>query len=239
MLEAVATGEIKALWVMATNPAASLPESERVRAALGKLDLFIVSDVLLTNDTIAAGPHLLLPAAAWGEKDGTVTNSERRISRQRAFLQPPGEAMQDWKIMAEIGKRLGFAEAFGWESTAAVFREHAALSAFENEGERFFDIGGVADVTEDGYHDLAPFQWPMRRGETGTARLFADGRYATPDKRACFIPVKEIAAQPLPDGALRLNTGRVRDHWHTLTRTGKKRAAVPACQRNPALPASR
>src|SRR5215475_12132196 len=109
MFDAVARRDIKALWVMATNPAVSLPRAGAVRAALRGLELFIVSDNVLANDTIAAGAHVLLPAAAWGEKDGTVTNSERRISRQRAFLPPPGEARPDWWIVTEVARRMGFA----------------------------------------------------------------------------------------------------------------------------------
>src|SRR4051812_31430898 len=111
MFDAIARGEIKALWVMATNPAVSLPRAAAVREALQKLELFVVSDNVVANDTITAGAHVLLPAAAWGEKEGTVTNSERRISRQRRFLPAPGEAKPDWWIACEVAKRLGFADA--------------------------------------------------------------------------------------------------------------------------------
>src|SRR5262249_44441339 len=132
MFEAIAAGRIKALWVMATNPAVSLPDAAAVRAALGKLELLGVSDNVLSTDTVNWGPHILLPAAAWGEKDGTVTNSERRISRQRAFLPLPGEAQPDWWIVTNVARRLGFAAQFPYRSAADIFREHAALSAFEN-----------------------------------------------------------------------------------------------------------
>ena len=114
MFEAIARGEIKALWVMATNPAVSLPRAAAVREALGKLELFVVSENVLSNDTVNAGAHVLLPAAAWGEKDGTVTNSERRISRQRAFLPLPGEAKPDWQIVSEVAGKLGYADAFAY-----------------------------------------------------------------------------------------------------------------------------
>ena len=96
-----------------------------------------------------AGVHVALPAAAWGEKDGTVTNSERRISRQRAFLPRPGEAMPDWWIVSQVAGRMGFADAFAYRSAGDVFREHAALSAFENDGSRDFDLGGLADLSDD------------------------------------------------------------------------------------------
>ncbi len=98
MFEAIGRGEIKALWVMGTNPAVSLPDADAVRKALGKLELFVVSENVLSNDTVNSGAHVLLPAHAWGEKSGTVTNSERRISRQRAFLDAPGESKPDWWI---------------------------------------------------------------------------------------------------------------------------------------------
>ena len=136
MFEAIAQGKIKALWVMGTNPAVSLPNAGAVRAALSKLELFVVSDNVLTNDTITSGAHVVLPAAAWGEKDGTVTNSERRISRQRAFLPLPGETRPDWWIVTQVAHRLGFDAAFPYASAADVFREHATLSAFENNGTR-------------------------------------------------------------------------------------------------------
>jgi assimilatory nitrate reductase catalytic subunit len=143
MFEAIARGEIKALWVIGTNPAVSLPDADAARAALRKLELFVISENVRSNDTVNAGAHVLLPAQAWGEKSGTVTNSERRISRQRAFLDPPGESKPDWWIVSEVAKRLGFAAAFDFGSAADVFREHAALSAFENEGGRDFDIGAL------------------------------------------------------------------------------------------------
>src|SRR5258706_16443542 len=129
---------------MATNPAVSLPGAGAVREALKTLELFVVSENVRSNDTVNAGAHVLLPAAAWGEKDGTVPNSERRISRQRAFLPVPGEAKPDWWIVSEVARRMGFGDAFRYASAADIFREHAALSAFENAGTRDFDIGGVA-----------------------------------------------------------------------------------------------
>src|SRR2546427_219727 len=121
MFEAVARGEIKALWVMGTNPAVSLPNADGVREALKKLELFVVSENVISNDTVDAGTHVLLPAQAWGEKSGTVTNSERCISRQRAFLNSPGEARPDWWILGEVAKRLGFGAAFSFSSAADIF----------------------------------------------------------------------------------------------------------------------
>ena len=223
MFEAIARGGIKALWIMATNPAVSLPRADKMRAALAKLDLLVISDNVLSTDTIGAGPHVLLPAAAWGEKDGTVTNSERRISRQRAFAPPAGEAKPDWWAMSEVAKQMGFGAAFDYAGPAAVFREHAALSAFENNGTRDFDLGGLARLSDTDYDALAPLQWPVPAGGAGrTKRMFADGRFFTPSGRARFIAIEEpvLAEAPDADFPFLLNTGRVRDQWHTMTRTG-------------------
>ena len=222
LFEAIERGQIKALWVMATNPVVSLPRAASVRRALGKLDLFVVSENVRDNDTVNAGAHVLLPAAAWGEKDGTVTNSERRISRQRPFLPLPDEARPDWWIVTQVARRLGFAEAFGYQSAADIFREHAALSAFENYGTRDFDIGAVAEIGDEAFDALAPMQWPARRHESPAARMFARGGYFTKDGKARLVAVEK----PAPHAAtsrqfrFRLNTGRVRDQWHTMTRSG-------------------
>ncbi|WP_108682788.1 nitrate reductase [Methyloceanibacter sp. wino2] len=224
LFEAVQDGRIKALWVMATNPIVSLPRADDMRAALTKLDLFVLSEAVSSNDTVNARPDVLLPAATWGEKDGTVTNSERRISRQRAFLVPPAEAKPDWWMICEAAKRLGYGEAFGFRNPHDIFREHAALSAFENRGDRDFDIGGLSTLSSFDYEELEPVQWPMREGAArGVSRVFAEGRFDTPDGRARFVAVEPLqpAASCKAPFAYRLNTGRVRDHWHTMTRTGK------------------
>ena len=224
MFDAIAQKRVRALWVMATNPAVSLPKADHARAALGALDFFAISEVLLCNDTLNAGAHVLLPAAAWGEKDGSVTNSERRISRQRPFLPLPGEARPDWWIICEVARRMGFGEAFSFAGPAEIFLEHAALSAFENDGARGFDIGGLAQMSEESYDQLAPVQWPLRLGESaGAARLFADGAFPTPDGRARFVELAKpaLSLATSPDFPLMLNTGRVRDQWHTMTRTGR------------------
>jgi assimilatory nitrate reductase catalytic subunit len=224
MFEAIERGEIKALWVMATNPAVSLPRAGAMREALKKLELFVVSENVRSNDTLAAAPHVLLPAAAWGEKDGTVTNSDRRITRQRAFLPLPGEAKPDWWIVSEAARRLGHGPAFAYKNAADVFREHAALSAFENGGARIFDIGALATISDQDYEALEPVQWPVQSDRPGgTARLFADGGFSTPDRRARFVaPEPPALAEPTDaEFPLRLNTGRLRDQWHTMTRTGQ------------------
>jgi assimilatory nitrate reductase catalytic subunit len=222
MFEAIGRGEIKALWVMGTNPAVSMPDADAARAALRRLDLLVVSENVRSNDTVNAGAHILLPALGWGEKSGTVTNSERRISRQRAFLPAPGEARPDWWALCEVAKRLGFGTAFGYRSAADIFREHAALSGFENDGGRDFDIGALARLSDAGYDAMQPPQWPARADETQASRLFADGGYFTPDRKARFAVPQSPALRGEVDAAfpLRLNTGRIRDQWHTMTRTG-------------------
>ena len=222
LFEAIARGEVKALWVMGTNPVVSLPDADVVRAAMAKLELFVVSENVRSNDTVNAGVHVLLPAQAWGEKSGTVTNSERRISRQRGFLPSAGEAKPDWWIVSEVAKRLGYAEAFDYTSAADIFREHASLSAFENIGSRDFDIGALNTITDEAYDALAPVQWPLRAGEAPQARFFARGGFYTNDHTARFV-APEIPALKTETSAsrpLRLNTGRIRDQWHTMTRTG-------------------
>jgi len=223
MFEAIARGEIKALWVMGTNPAVSLPDADVARAALAKLELFVVSENVRSNDTVNAGAHVLLPAQAWGEKSGTVTNSERRISRQRAFLAPPGEAQPDWWIVSEVARRLGFGAAFDFKSAADVFREHAALSAFENGGSRDFDIGALNALSDEAFDTMTPLQWPVRSGDAGPQpRFFAEGEFFTNDRKARFIAPEIPALRTETSAArpLRLNTGRIRDQWHTMTRTG-------------------
>ncbi|MBL8830908.1 MAG: molybdopterin-dependent oxidoreductase [Rhodospirillales bacterium] len=218
LFEAVGRGEIEAIWIMATNPAASMPDADRVAAALSKCPFVVVSDCVADTDTLRRA-HVKLPALAWGEKEGTVTNSERRISRQRAFLEAPGEALADWKIVAEVARRLGAGEAFAWKDAGEIFAEHAALSAFENGGTRDFDLSGL---TGTDYAAFEPVQWPV--GTTGSVeRMFADGGFFTPDGRARFVPVAARGPASVPDATYPfvLNTGRVRDHWHTMTRTGK------------------
>ncbi len=223
MFDAVSRGEIKALWVMATNPAVSLPRAAEVRGALSKLDLLVVSENVRSNDTVSAGVHVLLPASAWGEKDGTVTNSERRISRQRAFLAAPGDAKPDWWIVSEVARRMGFGDAFAYNSVADVFREHAALSAFENDGARDFDIGALAAVSDREFDALIPVQWPARAGAPkAEQRFFARGGFFTDDGRARMVVTERprLRATVSPQFPLRLNTGRVRDQWHTMARSG-------------------
>ncbi|MBC7907284.1 MAG: molybdopterin-dependent oxidoreductase [Rhodospirillaceae bacterium] len=211
LFRAMDEGKIRAVWIMGTNPAVSLPETDLVRRALARCPVVIVSDCVAETDTTSHA-HIRLPALAWGEKDGTVTNSDRTISRQRPFLPAPANARADWWQVTEVARALGFGGWFNWTSPADIFREHALLSTFENDGSRDFDIGAQADTD---YQALAPFQW-------GGKRLFADGRFFTADGRARLAPVSHRPPMeaPSPEFPLRLNTGRYRDQWHTMTRTG-------------------
>jgi assimilatory nitrate reductase catalytic subunit len=205
LFEAVGDGRIKALWIMATNPAVSMPDSNFIAQALQACPFVVVSDVTANTET-ARYAHMLLPAQGWGEKDGTVTNSERRISRQRRFAEPAGEARADWKMMADVAKAMGFG-GFDYASPAEIFAEHARLTAIANEGARKLDL---TDWQFQDYETLSPQQW-------GGAQPFADGKFQTPNGKARFVPTNYAAIER--DG-LTLNTGRIRDQWHTMTRTG-------------------
>ena len=224
LFQAVADGKIKALWIMATNPVDSMPDAGAVEAALEACPFVVVSDIMAETDTIRHA-HVKLPSLGWGEKDGTVTNSERRISRQRAFLTAPGGAKADWWQMAEVGKRMGYANAFDFANAASIMREYAAQTAFENDGTRDLDLGAIADIDDTAYEALAPFQWPRPADDlslTTDKRFFANGGFFTPDRLALFVAVAPSGqSATTAHHRFTLNTGRIRDHWHTMTRTAK------------------
>lgn len=240
LFNAMHDGKIKVVWIMATNPAVSLPDSKLVREALSRCETVIVSD-LVHNDTTRHA-DIILPALGWGEKDGTVTNSERCISRQRAFLSAPGDAKPDWWSLSQVAKKMGYAEFFDYLSARDVFVEHAQLSAYENSGksQRCFNISGLSKLNEREYQNLEPIQWPVtEQNPQGTKRLFEDKHFYTPSGKARFIsaPAKQasnwqrlsakLAAKPMTGQAPKkdtqfiLNTGRLRDQWHTMTRTAR------------------
>lgn len=219
----VKNGKVKAIWIMATNPVVSMPNADLVQEAIKECELVVVSDCIKDTDTTKLA-NILLPAHAWAEKSGTVTNSERCISRQTPFLKPAGQAKADWWIVCEVAKAMGFDEGFEYEKVNEVFREHAELSGFENNGERDFDISAFNEISEENYNDFKPIQWPVNQAApNGTKRLLEQGRFYTKNKKAQFISVQprmpvESLSKKYP---LVLNTGRVRDHWHTMTRTAK------------------
>ncbi|MDE4140241.1 MULTISPECIES: nitrate reductase [Rhodobacterales] len=220
MFRAVADGRIKALWVIHTNPAVSMPDSAAVRAAIKACPFTVVSDITEHSDT-ARLARVLLPASAWGEKDGTVTNSDRTISRQRAALPAPAAARPDWQILCEVGKRMGWHAAFDYESPVEIFREYAALSGVAGQFGRDFDISGLSGLEASTYDTLAPTRWPVISDRSG-GRFFADGNFYHGDKKARLLPLRyrPPAARTGPKYPFRLNTGRLRDQWHTMTRTG-------------------
>ncbi|MBE1284455.1 MAG: molybdopterin-dependent oxidoreductase [Rhodobacteraceae bacterium] len=220
LFRAVETGQVKALWVIHTNPAVTMPDADRVKAAIENCPFTVVSDLTAQTDT-ARIADVLLPAAGWGEKSGTVTNSDRTISRQRAVLAVPGQARADWDILAEVGRRMGWKEAFSYETPADIFREYAKMSSLAVSFGKDFDIASFSDIADDDYDALSPTRWPTTSYKSD-GRFFGDGRFFHPDGKARFIPV---AHRP-PENATSdrypflLNTGRNRDQWHTMTRSG-------------------
>lgn len=219
LFQAIDAGRVKAVWIMATNPVVSLPDADLVRRALQRCPLVIVSDCVGSNDTLPLA-HIRLPAAGWGEKDGTVTNSDRHVSRQRAFLPLPGEAKPDWWIIAGVARRMGFASGFDYAGPEQIFDEYARLTAISRDFGMQLDLTGFAGLGLQQYDDLPATRWPAPgKGR----RPFADGRFPTADGRARFVatPARAPRHAPSPEYPLVLNTGRIRDQWHTMTRTAR------------------
>jgi len=211
LFRAVHSGQVKFLWVMATNPAVSMPDAAFVREALARCETLVVSDVIADTDT-ARLAHIRLPALGWGEKDGTVTNSERSISRQRALFAAPGEARADWAILCDLAARMGWGRAFAFASPAAIFREYAAMTALAADRGKALDLSVHAGLGDAAYDALAPLRWG---GDHPLAARFSHG-----DDKARIVAVAAPAARVDPAYPLALNTGRYRDQWHTMTRTG-------------------
>jgi assimilatory nitrate reductase catalytic subunit len=220
MFRACEDGKIKALWIMGTNPAVSMPDAEAVTRAIRNVDFSVVSEVVEETDTSVL-THVQLPATAWGEKTGTVTNSERRISLQKGFLPDPGMALADWRIISGVAQRMGWATEFNYSSPAEIFREYAALSGQAAAHGRDFDISGLADISDADYMDFTPVKWPLKRDQTTTDRFFANGGFFHADRKARMLPVAPAPVVDHAPGTFQLNTGRIRDQWHTMTRSGK------------------
>ncbi|MCS0308732.1 nitrate reductase [Vibrio diabolicus] len=216
LFEAVERGEIKVLWIMATNPVVSLPDNQMVKRALEACPVVIVSDITAESD-VAKYADVLLPAVGWGEKQGMVTNSERRMSRQRQFQVPPGEAKPDWWAISQVGQALCELEkaqnGFAFTSEHAVFREYAAMTGMNADSPLKLDLSQHANLTEQEYEEWVPTQW-------GGERPFADGIYSHPDGKARFVVTSELPQRLERAKGWWLNTGRQRDQWHTMTRTG-------------------
>ncbi|MDD1782704.1 molybdopterin-dependent oxidoreductase [Enterovibrio sp. ZSDZ35] len=223
MFDAIESGQIKAVWIMATNPAVSLPESERINLILANCPMVVVSDCIAETDTTKHA-NVLLPAQGWSEKSGTVTNSERRISRQRRIMPSPGQAKPDWWIISEVAKRMGFYSAFNYQTEHDIFIEYAKQTELANTEEhtrRQLNLSGFAGMSAQAYNDLMPTQWPVSR-EKDAERLYEDGQFSTPNRKARFVAVdlQPTASTVSERYGLMLNTGRIRDQWHTMTRTG-------------------
>jgi anaerobic selenocysteine-containing dehydrogenase len=228
VFEGLREGSVRAIWILCTNPAASMPDLDLAEKALRQAELVIVQDAYHPTETTRFA-DVLLPAAQWPEKDGVMTSSERRMTYLPKLVEPPGEALPDAVIVTRVARELGFKDAFTYESAAEIFDEFAALTA-----------GTVCDCSGVSHERLrtgGPLQWPVP-GPThpGTPRLYTDARFPTEDGRARLVPVEHDPPVETPDAAypLTLTTGRVRDHWHTLTRTAKS-PALAARTREPHL----
>ena len=239
MFEAAADGQIKALWIACTNPAQSMPDQTTVRRALQRAEFVVVQEAFATAATCDYA-DLLLPATTWGEKEGTVTNSERRISRVRAAVAAPGQARADWAIAADLGQRLAAllgrpqdARLMHYPTPESVWNEHR-----ESTRGRDLDITGLSYAQLE---TTGPAQWPLPKGaSTGQARLYADGRFPTADGRARFAAVswQPVAEERVSQFPFSLTTGRLRDQWHGMTRTGTAgrlfaHSPEPCVQMNP------
>ena len=220
MFQAAADGEIKALWIACTNPAQSLPDQATVRRALERAELVIVQEAFATTATCAYA-DLLLPATTWGEKEGTVTNSERRISRVRAAVPAPGQTRHDWAIVVDFARRMERKlqrtgpSLFPYENAESIWNEHR-----ESTRGRDLDITGLSyDLLEQ----QGPQQWPCPEGASaGKTRLYENGIFPTPDGKARFVATRYQGVAEPRDARypFALNTGRLRDQWHGMSRTG-------------------
>lgn len=225
LFDAMNEGKIKAVWIMATNPVVSLPDSEKIKAALEMCPFVVVSDCIADTETTRLA-DVVLPAQGWSEKSGTVTNSERRISRQRRILPSPGEAKPDWWILKEVAQKMGFNDQFDYRHEGEIFKEYCEMTALDNETGKARDLCliGLTQLDEKGYGELTPQQWPVLKyqPEIIEQRMFTNGEFFTESGKAQFIAVEHD--KPIADTSLEfpliMNTGRIRDQWHTMSRTG-------------------
>ncbi|AWV86318.1 nitrate reductase [Acinetobacter radioresistens] len=250
LFQAIESGKIKAIWIMATNPVVSLPDADQVKRALEKCDFVVVSEICQNTDTTQYA-DVLLPALGWGEKDGTVTNSERCISRQRAFLDIPGQAKADWWAISQVAQKMRFS-GFDFNNSHDIFLEHARLSAEQNSHLsqrtetpyfRYFNLKGLTDLSLAEYDELEPVQWPVwskDQADDLVTRLYSQGQFSHADGKAKFIAVSAVdPVYPIcSEFPLILNTGRIRDQWHTMSRTGlsanlSTHRAEPYCEIHP------
>ena len=215
MFDALESGDLKAIWIVCTNPLVSLPNTHRIERAMKNSKFVIVQDISFKSDTVAYA-DLVLPAAGWLEKEGTMTNSERRISYLPKQIDAPGEARPDVEILCDFAQRMGF-RGFNYNSAEEIYAEYASMTKGTN-----------IDVSFLNYERLkteGTFQWPVPDyRHKGTPRLFEDKQFYTPSKKAIFnLPkgINNTSIQPDGEYPLILTTGRIRDQWHTMTKTGK------------------
>ena len=225
MFDEIAAGKIKAVWIMATNPMVSLPNNAAIKKALETCELVVVSDCIAKSDTLKFA-DVAFPSTGWGEKNGTVTNSERRISRQRPLVAPYSGAKNDWQIMCEVAKKMGF-EGFDFTDPSGIFEEWAQLTDFGNNGSRLLNLSGLVGLTKSQYDNLKPIMWPVVKNEPyKNGQVFTNNQFSTADKKARFIPITpQLPVQKTSnDYPFVMNSGRIRDQWHTMSRTGKSTA---------------
>ena len=225
MFDEIAKGKIKAIWVMATNPMVSLPNNAAIQHALEQCELVVVSDCIAKSDTLKFA-NVAFPSTGWGEKNGTVTNSERRISRQRPLVEPFSGAKNDWQIMCLVAQKMGF-EGFDFTDPSGIFEEWAQLTDFENNGERLLNLSALVGLSQQQYDNLKPVMWPVLKNEPyKNGQVFVNNQFSTADKKARFIPItpKLPVQQTSSDYPFVMNSGRIRDQWHTMSRTGKSTA---------------
>lgn len=250
LFHAVEQQKIKAIWIIATNPVMSLPDADQVKRALQQCEFVVVSDVCHSTDTTAYA-DVLLPALAWGEREGTVTNSERRISRQRAFLNAPEQAKADWWAICQVAQRLGFT-GFDFNNSHEIFLEHATLSSIQNADLshraeaphfRYFNLKGLSELSLAEYNALQPTQWPVWEQQQSAAvaqHIYAKGQFSHANGKAKFIgtPMIDPVHPPSEAYPFILNTGRIRDQWHSMSRTGlsanlSSHCTEPYCEIHP------
>lgn len=215
MFDALHEGTLKAIWILCTNPLISIPDVRKAEQALKNAKFVVVQDITNKVETLAYA-DVVLPAAAWTEKEGTMTNGGRYISHLARVIEPPGEALPDAEIICQFAKKMGF-HGFNFSAAGDIYREHAALT----KGTKI----DISDLDYDILRDKRSVQWPYSKDVDGhgTARLFTDKQFYTVSKKAIIHSFDdENLSEPLTDThPLILTTGRIRDQWHTRSKTGK------------------
>lgn len=217
MFDSLLSGKMKAIWIICTNPLVSLPDARNIEVALKNAKFVVVQDISFKSDTVSYA-DLVLPAAGWLEKEGTMTNSERRISHLEKAVNPPGEALSDSEILCRFADKMGFGKSFAYKNASEVFDEYCAITKGTN-----IDISGL-DYQYLKEHGSVQWPFPVRE-HGGTRRLFTDHKFFTPNLKAKIHSVSDVntSEKVSQDFPLILTTGRIRDQWHTMTRTGKVR----------------